>query len=46
MFSDAVHCTDCISPAVQTVEAISKELLSQHARILQQLRRLDFQMLF
>ena len=40
MVSDVMHCTDCVSPAVQTVEAISRELQSQHARTLQQLRRL------
>ena len=46
MFSDVMHCTECISPAVQTVEAISKEFQSQHARLFQQLRRLACQLLF
>lgn len=39
MLSDVMHCTESVSHAVQTVEAISEELQSQHARAVQQLRR-------
>ena len=43
--SVAVTAPHLLCTAVQTLEAISKEFQSQHARILQQLRRLDSQLL-